>query len=153
MRYVFFWGIAMIKLISTGAGAVTQLLAKSFGTVHAIDVSPSMLSTFSTEVPSDKYPNVTHSLHTLSSSSPAVFAEGEMKSPIKGDPDRVISLPRSQWDVAAVIMVLHHVDDVEGFMTGLSGLISLVDGSFCRNLPMLEMVKKSVCHRPRSAQD
>jgi len=83
-----------------------------------------MLATFSTEVPSDQYPNVTHSLHTLSASSPAAFAEAKMKSPIKGEPERVISLPRSQWDVAAVIMVLHHVDDVEGFMTGLSGLIS-----------------------------
>lgn len=46
-----------------------------------------------------------------------------MKSPIKSEPERVSSLPLSQWDVAAVIMVLHHVDDVEGFMTGLSGLI------------------------------
>jgi hypothetical protein len=82
-----------------------------------------MLSTFSTELPSDKYPNVTYSLHTLSSSSPEEFSKGSMKSPIEGDPDRVVSLPRSKWDVAAVILVLHHVDDIEGFMTGLTGLV------------------------------
>jgi hypothetical protein len=108
---------------SPGAGAVTQLFSKSFKSVHAIDVSQSMLSTFSTELPSDKYPNVTHSLHTLSSSSPGEFAGGSMKSPVEGDPDRVVSLPRSKWDVAAVILVLHHVDDIEGFMTGLTGLV------------------------------
>jgi hypothetical protein len=82
-----------------------------------------MLSTFSTELPSDRYPNVTHSLHTLSSSSPEEFAEGSMKSPTESEPDRVASLPRSKWDVAAVILVLHHVDDIEGFMTGLTGLV------------------------------
>jgi len=82
-----------------------------------------MLSTFSTELPSEKYPNVTHSLHTLSSSSPEEFAKGSMKSPIEGDADRVVPLPRSKWDVAAVILVLHHVDDIEGFMTGLNGLV------------------------------
>jgi 2-polyprenyl-3-methyl-5-hydroxy-6-metoxy-1,4-benzoquinol methylase len=102
---------------------VTQLFSKSFKSIHAIDVSPSMLSTFSTELPSDKYPNVTHSQHTLSSSSSEEFAKGSMKSPIEGDADRVVSLPRSKWDVAAVILVLHHVDDIEGFMTGLTGLV------------------------------
>jgi hypothetical protein len=82
-----------------------------------------MLSTFSTELPSDKYPNVSYSLHTLSSSSPEEFAKRSMKSPIEGDADRVVSLPRSKWDIAAVILVLHHVDDIEGFMTGLTGLV------------------------------
>jgi hypothetical protein len=82
-----------------------------------------MLSTFSTELPSDKYPNVTHSQHTLSSSSPEEFAKRSMKSPIEGDADRVVTLARSKWDVAAVILVLHHVDDIEGFMTGLTGLV------------------------------
>jgi hypothetical protein len=82
-----------------------------------------MLSTFSTELPSDRYPNVTYSLHTLSSSSPEECAKGSMKSPIEGDADRVVSLPRSKWDVAAVILVLHHVDDIEGFMTGVTGLV------------------------------
>jgi 2-polyprenyl-3-methyl-5-hydroxy-6-metoxy-1,4-benzoquinol methylase len=107
----------------TGAGAVTQLLSKSFKSVHAIDVSPSMLSTFSTELPSNKYPNVTHSQHTLSSSSPEEFARWSMKSPTEDEPDRNVSLPRSKWDVAAVILVLHHVDDIQGFMTGLTGLV------------------------------
>jgi len=46
-----------------------------------------------------------------------------MRSPIEGDAERVVSLPRSKWDVAAVILVLHHVDDIKGFMTGLTGLI------------------------------
>lgn len=87
-----------------------------------------MLSTFSTELPSDKYPNVTHSLHTLSSTSPEEFAKGSMKSPTESEPDRVVTLPRSKWDVAAVILVLHHVDDIEGFMTGLTG--SVEDGGW-----------------------
>jgi 2-polyprenyl-3-methyl-5-hydroxy-6-metoxy-1,4-benzoquinol methylase len=46
-----------------------------------------------------------------------------MKSPIEGDTERVVALPRTRWDVAAVILVLHHVDDIQGFMTGLTGLI------------------------------
>jgi len=82
-----------------------------------------MLSTFSTELPSDTYPNVTYSLHTLSSSSPDEFAKGNMKSPIEDEPERVVSLPRSKFDAAAVILVLHHVDDMEGFMKGLTGLV------------------------------
>jgi 2-polyprenyl-3-methyl-5-hydroxy-6-metoxy-1,4-benzoquinol methylase len=131
----------------SGAGAVTQLFSKSFKSVHAIDVSPSMLSTFSTELPSEKYPNVTYSLNTLSSSSPEEFAKGTMKSPIEGDPNRVVSLPRSKWDVAAVILVLHHVDDIEGFMTGLTGLVE--DGGWVvfaefTNLGQGHKVSKSI---------
>jgi len=82
-----------------------------------------MLSTFATELPSEKYPNVSYSLHTLSSSSPEEFAKGLTKSPIEGDPERIVSLPHTKFDVAAVVFVLHHVDDITGFMTGLIGLL------------------------------
>lgn len=37
-----------------------------------------------------------------------------------------MKLPRDQFDVAVVNLVLHHVDDVEGFMAGLKDL--LVEG-------------------------
>lgn len=107
-----------------GAGAVTQLLAGSFASVHAIDVSLSMLTTFSSQLPSDKYPTVTHSQHTLSSTSRESFRSGKtVPSPTKDEPRREVTLPRSVWDVAVVNLVLHHVDDVEGFMTGLKDLV------------------------------
>jgi 2-polyprenyl-3-methyl-5-hydroxy-6-metoxy-1,4-benzoquinol methylase len=103
-----------------------------------------MLSTFSTELPTDKYPNVTHSLHTLSSSSPEEFKAGSVKSPIEGDKERKVALPRSQWDVAASNLVLHHVDDIPGFMTGLVGLV--VDGGW---LVLTEFTNLNQGHKVR----
>lgn len=118
-------GTKCIILISIlGAGAVTQLYAKSFNSVHAIDVSPSMLATFSSELPASEYPNVTHSLHTLSATSGTEFQSGKpVKSPTKAETEREIGLPRTQWDVALINLVLHHVDDIEGFMKGLKDLV------------------------------
>lgn len=49
--------------------------------------------------------------------------KGLTKSPIEGDPERIVSLPHTKFDVAAVVFVLHHVDDITGFMTGLIGLL------------------------------
>jgi SAM-dependent methyltransferase len=46
-----------------------------------------------------------------------------MKSPVGGDAERISALPRAQWDVAVSNLVLHHVDDIRGFMTGLTGLV------------------------------
>jgi hypothetical protein len=102
---------------------VTQLYSHSFASVHAIDVSPSMLATFPNELPTDKFPSVTHSLHTLSASSSESFQSGSMKSPIQDDKEREVAVPRSQWDVAVSNLVLHHVDDIPGFMAGLTGLV------------------------------
>ena len=77
-----------------------------------------------------------------------------MKSPIEGDPDRVVSLPRSKWDVAAVILVLHHVDDIEGFMTGLTGLVE--DGGwvvFAEFTNLGQGHKVSIVHIPLDHTD
>lgn len=83
-----------------------------------------MLATFSDQLPSDRYPHVTHSQHTLSTSSGKEFASNDLvPSPTKSEPDRKIKLPRSQWDLAVVNLVLHHVDDIEGFGKGLKDLI------------------------------
>jgi 2-polyprenyl-3-methyl-5-hydroxy-6-metoxy-1,4-benzoquinol methylase len=46
-----------------------------------------------------------------------------MKSPIRDDKEREVKVPRSQWDVAVSNLVLHHVDDIPGFMAGLTGLV------------------------------
>lgn len=113
------------ELIPTGAGAVTKLYAESFASVHAIDVSASMLATFSDQLPSDKYPHVTYSQHTLSAtSSQELSSEKPVPSPTKGQKDREVKLPRHSWDVAVVNLVLHHVDDIEGFMKGLKDLVA-----------------------------
>lgn len=83
-----------------------------------------MLMTFSSELLSNTYPNVTHSQHTLSSTSATEFASGRsVLSPTKADPERQVGLPRRQWDVAIVNLVLHHVDDIDGFMKGLRDLV------------------------------
>lgn len=84
-----------------------------------------MLATFSDQLPADKYPQVTHSQHTLSASSGKQFASDEpVLSPTKADPQRQTQLPRQQFDVAVVNLVLHHVDDIVGFMTGLKDVVA-----------------------------
>lgn len=84
-----------------------------------------MLATFSEQLPSEQYPHVTHSQHTLSAASAKEFASGEeVLSPTKADAERKARLPRAQWDLAVVNLVLHHVDDIEGFGKGLKDLIA-----------------------------
>ena len=83
-----------------------------------------MLQTFASELPDIEYANVTSSLHTLSPDSVRHFASQHVISPTKAEPERTVTLSRTRWDVAVANLVLHHVDDVEGFMSGLKGLLS-----------------------------
>lgn len=109
-----------------------------------------MLATASSELPSDTYPNVTYSQHTLSASSVDTFTSGEpVPSPTKAQPDRHIKLPRRQWDVAVANLVLHHVDDVQGFMAGLEDLLSeggTVIFTEFTNLPLQRTVSHPLPH-------
>ncbi|KAK1923160.1 S-adenosyl-L-methionine-dependent methyltransferase [Papiliotrema laurentii] len=112
--------------VGCGAGAVTAHLVRTFGTVHSIDTSLSMLQTFSTHLPSDPH-NLTWALHGITPASPAAFASGEpMLSPSATSPEgehRKVSPPRAQFDVAIANLVVHHVDDLPSFFTGLLGLV------------------------------
>lgn len=49
-----------------------------------------------------------------------------MFSPTEAEPERKLDPPRARFDIAVVNLVLHHVDDIPGFLLGLKGL--LVDG-------------------------
>jgi SAM-dependent methyltransferase len=85
-----------------------------------------MLQTFSTHLPSDPH-NLTWALHGITPASPAAFASGEpMLSPSATSPEgehRKVSPPRAQFDVAIANLVVHHVDDLPSFFTGLLGLV------------------------------
>lgn len=102
-----------------GPGLVTSHLSPHFSSIHAIDVSPSMLLTFAKLHNS---PEITHSLHFLSPSSPEEF-QTPLLSPLPAEPERRLNPPRSQFGVAVANLVLHHVDDWKGMMTGLQGLL------------------------------
>ena len=103
-----------------GAGAVTSHYAKSFASVHGIDVSPSMLLALSSRLP----PRTTYALHALSPDSRDEFQSGKrMFSPTTDDQERKLQPPRATFDVAVANWVVHHVSDVDGFMIGAKGLI------------------------------
>ncbi|ORX40839.1 S-adenosyl-L-methionine-dependent methyltransferase [Kockovaella imperatae] len=107
--------------IGCGAGAVTKLYAESFASVHAIDTSTSMLLAFSDRLP----PKTTYSLHALSEDSPKDFQDGkEMFSPTKSEQERKLAPPRARFDIAVANLVLHHVDNLDGFMAGVVGLLN-----------------------------
>jgi hypothetical protein len=110
---------------SPGGGAVTPHLSHLFSTVHSIDVSPSLLSSLPQHLPGD-CTNVTYSLHTLTPSSSGEFqGRSPQPSPTPSEPERRIVPPRARWDAGVVAMVMHHVDDVAGFMEGLVGVLEV----------------------------
>ena len=117
--------IAKLNLLEVGcgAGAVTHHLSKTFATVHSIDTSPSMLTSFAKHLPSS-LKNVTHAGHAIGPTSAEDFSSGKtMPSPTPDDPHRWVVPPRKEFDVAIANLVIHHVDDVEGFMKGMTGLV------------------------------
>ena len=74
-------------------------------------------------------PNITHAMHFLSPSSPAEFsALSPMFSPTPEYAERKLPPPRSRFDVAIANLVVHHVDDLDGFMRGVVG--SLAEGGW-----------------------
>ncbi|WRT70865.1 uncharacterized protein IL334_007864 [Kwoniella shivajii] len=110
--------------IGSGPGAVTKHLLPTFALVHAIDLSPSMIMSLNSYLPSSSYPSLTGTLHALSSSSAKIFEDGEpLSSPTSEDKSRKISPPKAQFDLAVSNLVLHHVDDVDPFMLGAIGLL------------------------------
>lgn len=66
--------------------------------------------------------DVQYALHGLSPSSPEDI-KGTLRAPTKEDTKRTVQLRKTRFDVAVVNMVLHHVDEVEPFLTGLLGLM------------------------------
>lgn len=69
---------------------------------------------------------MTYSLHTLTPPSSAEFeGKSPQPSPTQFEPERKIAPPRARWDVGVVAMVMHHVDDVAGFMEGLVGVLEV----------------------------
>jgi ubiquinone/menaquinone biosynthesis C-methylase UbiE len=120
-----------------GGGAVTRLLAPTFGSISAIDIEPTMITSLhahlsptvfasdpTTKPSSNSEVNVTAFVHTITSKSPASFAAGDKHpSPTPSDPDRTIRPPAYRYDVAIIIMVLHHVENPDEFFAGLTGLL------------------------------
>jgi hypothetical protein len=44
-------------------------------------------------------------------------------APTEAEPERTAPPPQERFDVAAVNLVLHHVDDIKGFMEGVRGVL------------------------------
>lgn len=103
----------------TGPGLVTSHLAPNFASLHAIDVSPSMLLYFSRTHSSSI---ITHSLHFLNPSSSTEFTQ-PLLSPLHNEPERRLTPPRNKFGVAVMNLVLHHVEDWSGLMQGIQGLL------------------------------
>jgi SAM-dependent methyltransferase len=98
---------------------VTDNLVPHFSSIHAIDVSPSMLLTFASR---HSNPHITHSLHFLTPSSPSEFLT-PLLSPLPAEQARRLQPPRAKYGVAVANLVLHHVDDWAGMMAGVQGLL------------------------------
>lgn len=110
--------------IGCGPGLVTSKLAPHFGSVHAIDVSPSMLQTFATQ-PAAALPNVTYAQHLLHPGSGDDFVRATpAPSPTPEDPERKERPPREKFDVAVANLVVHHVDHLDHFFKGLFSVLS-----------------------------
>ena len=83
-----------------------------------------MLLAFSTHLPPSNNPTVSYALHALSASSPIEFAnQTPVYSPTRDDNERKLPSPRSRFDLAVANMVVHHVDNLDGFMSGRTGLL------------------------------
>ncbi|OCF35930.1 hypothetical protein I317_00450 [Kwoniella heveanensis CBS 569] len=119
-------GAMNVLEVGCGPGAVTSLLLNTFTSVHALDTSPSMLTTLYTRLiaPHPQRTKLSYSLHALSPSSPELFKSGTpLRFPTPADPSRVLAPPRARFDLVVVNLVLHHVDEVEPFMRGAVGLL------------------------------
>ncbi len=51
-----------------------------------------------------------------------------MYSPLPSHTEKKLPPPRSRFDLAVANLVVHHIDDLDGFMDGVTGL--LVDGGW-----------------------
>ena len=79
-----------------------------------------MLTTFADYLP-PKNDNLTWDLHAISPSSPSQF---ESKSSVNPAETRWKPTTRTRFDVIVANLVVHHVDDISSFFTGLVGLLS-----------------------------
>ncbi|WWC65041.1 uncharacterized protein I303_107655 [Kwoniella dejecticola CBS 10117] len=113
--------------VGCGPGAVTRHYLSSFSSVHAIDSSPSMLIALSEYLPQSDYPTLSYALHTLSSSSPAIYKSEQLISPTRNDPERTTASPilgrEGGFDLVVSNLVLHHVDDLVNFMDGVLRMV------------------------------
>jgi len=79
-----------------------------------------MLLTHAAHLPS----GATYSLHAISPDSPKVFDERQpLPSPTTSDENRSLVPPRTRFDVLVANLVVHHVDDLDGFFAGVVGLV------------------------------
>lgn len=105
--------------VGCGPGLVTEHLAKTFGSVHAIETSASQLKTFAAQ-PVAKETNVTWGLVTI---RPGVDMSNAVPSPTPEDGNRQKSAPRDKFDVAVANLVVHHVDDISRFLGGILSVL------------------------------
>ncbi|GMK56327.1 hypothetical protein CspeluHIS016_0301670 [Cutaneotrichosporon spelunceum] len=82
-----------------------------------------MLKTFAKQ-PVAQHSNVSYGLVSLGPGSAAEFkARNAFPSPSEAEPDRTAPPPVQAFDIAAVNLVLHHVDDIAPFMEGIKGVL------------------------------
>lgn len=114
--------LSHLDVLEVGAGVGTVTPHLPFGSIYAIEPSPSMIGVLSEQVKDLK--NVQFAVHNLSPDSPAQLAAGEPQlSPTKADPERKLPPPRAVFDVATSTLVAHHVDDFSTFFPGVLGVL------------------------------
>jgi SAM-dependent methyltransferase len=86
-----------------------------------------MLLALSTRIPTFATPaptNITHTLHFLSPISHQEFTSSTpLPSPTSDNQERKLIPPRGEFDLAVANLVVHHVDDLKGFMQGVRGML------------------------------
>lgn len=135
MRYVLapcgridHWHCTCVSRSLIGGGAVTRLLAPTFGSITAIDIEPTMIASLHSRLSPSLFASsrgsTTAFVHTITSASPYAFSTGELQSsPTDSDAERQVKPPKAQFDVAVIINVLHHVENPNDFFPGLQGLM------------------------------
>lgn len=123
----------------------------SFESIHAFDTSPSMLKRLSARFPDGG--SVTYSLLALSPQSTQLLQSGEpLPAPTKDDEARKISPPRSTFDIVYGSLMLHHVEDLDGFFVGLKGIVKpggwIVFSEFGSAEEDKEAVREAEAHAP-----
>lgn len=105
--------------VGCGPGLVTEHLAKTYGSVHAIETSASQLRTFSHQ-PVATAPNVTWGLVSI---RPGIDLNVKVFSPTRTDQHRKVAAPRDTFDVAVANLVVHHVDDLTRLFSGMLSVL------------------------------
>jgi len=114
--------IKTLNALEVGAGVGTVTPHLGFGSVYAIEPSPSMAAVLAWMI--RDVPNASYGIHELTPDSAAQFEAGTpIPSPTKEDPNRAVPPPHAKFDVAFCTLVAHHVSDLPTFFKGVLGVL------------------------------